>query len=53
MVNMAEYWNEMYGSSNDDRDDDRSSEDEAAGDNFAGRIILGIGLGILTGGLLG
>ena len=48
---MAEYWNEMYGSSNDD--DDRSSSDEASGDNCAGRIILSIGLGILTGGLLG
>ncbi|MCK5725132.1 MAG: hypothetical protein KAI84_21530 [Gammaproteobacteria bacterium] len=48
----SEAWR-LNGWTDDSDDDDRSSEDEAAGDNCAGRIVLGIGLSILTGGLLG
>lgn len=48
---MAEYWNDMYGFSDDD--DRSSSDDTTDGDNCAGRIVLGLAIGVLTGGLFG
>ena len=52
MVSMAQNDSDAWYVSDSD-DSDHSSSDSTAADNCAGRIVLGVIIGALTGGLFG